>query len=223
MSSKIHAVIFDMDGLLLDTERVYLEGLRQTRAAFDLDLNDELFFSLIGLDREKTEIKLAAGLEEHVDFDAFNKEWRQRTEVLFMQPIPIKPGVHDLLDRLQSLKMPYAIATATKTEKAQHHLTLTGLIDLFPIVIGGDQVENGKPAPDIYLKAAAALNIEPHLCAAFEDSDTGTRAAVAAGTRTVQVPDLISPSPEVVALKHHIATDLISGARHLGLMEMAHS
>ena len=115
--------------------------------------------------------------------------------------------------------MPYIIATSTRTDRAHAALARAGLDDLFARVIGGDRVTASKPAPDIYLLACRTLGLPPQDCAAFEDSPNGVRAAVAAGLRTVQVPDILMPDAELRALGHIVAPDLASGARALGLLD----
>jgi beta-phosphoglucomutase-like phosphatase (HAD superfamily) len=110
------------------------------------------------------------------------------------------------------------VATSTQTEKAQGHLQKSGLLDFFHSVTGGDQVVNAKPAPDIYIKAAKTLGLSAVDCVAFEDSDPGTRAAVASGAVVVQVPDLLVPSDEVRALNHFIAPSILNGATRIGLI-----
>jgi beta-phosphoglucomutase-like phosphatase (HAD superfamily) len=92
------------------------------------------------------------------------------------------------------------------------------ILDRFAVLVCGDEVAKGKPAPDIYLAAASALGVCPNHCVAFEDSSNGVRAAVAAGLITVQVPDLVAPPADIVALGHVIAPDVLTGARHVGCL-----
>ncbi|WP_341366282.1 HAD family phosphatase [Yoonia sp. BS5-3] len=217
MTTPIKAVIFDMDGLLLDTEQVYLQGYRNARTAMDLSPYDAGFLELIGLPNHAGRPFLEAHLGPATD--AFEAQWDQEIRKLMQAQIPAKPRVRDVIEALQDRQIPYAIATSTYTQKAHNHLARAGLDDLFPLIIGGDQVVNGKPAPDIYLKAAATLCIAPGNCAAFEDSENGVRAAVAAGMQTVQVPDIKPPSEALLSLGHHVAETLVAGAQMLNLME----
>ena len=217
MNTVFKAVIFDMDGLLLDTEQVYFAGYRDARTAMGLAAHDDGFLELIGLPLPAGRPLLHAHLGPATD--AFLEQWDHEISQLMTDKIPAKPGVRAVMTQLQARRIPYAIATSTYTQRAHAHLARAGLDDLFTTVIGGDQVQNGKPAPDIYLAAAQALGVDPTDCAAFEDSENGVRAAVAAGMTTVQVPDIKPPSADLLQLGHHVADTLLAGARHLKLIE----
>ena len=143
--------------------------------------------------------------------------WDAEIDKRHAEGIPVKPGVREVVEEIRERDLPYMIATSTPTERAHQVLAKAGLSDLFPKLIGGDQVASGKPAPDIYLAAARLLEKVPAHCVAFEDSANGVKAAHAAGCRTIQIPDIVQPDPELLALGHHVAPDLMAGAKHLGL------
>jgi HAD superfamily hydrolase (TIGR01509 family) len=215
------AALFDMDGLLLDTERQYLEAFREASAEFGLsdpEHVDTIFSGLIGLRLADSIEKLSTALGPKIDIARFNEIWDQHIAVKRQGDMPVKSGVVPLLKQLQKQGTPAVVATSTGTEKARHHLELAGLGGFFQNVIGGDQITNGKPAPDIYLKAAKSIDANVVKCAAFEDSNTGIQAAFHSGARAVQVPDIADPTPEIRALGHHIAPDILSGARHIMLI-----
>ena len=119
---------------------------------------------------------------------------------------------------MQSAGIPRVVATSTSTQHAFHHLQKAGINDLVTHVVGGDQVSLGKPEPEIYLKAAAAAGSDAQDCAAFEDSEPATRAAVRSGATTVQVPDLKPPSQKTLELGHVVAYDLLMGTEKIGLI-----
>lgn len=148
-----------MDGLLLDTERIYFEGFRRARLQLDLPDIDHLFLGLIGLNIHNSKRKLQEGLGDLVDVASFDAQWTRENFKLLQKPIPIKKGVSQLLKKLTHSNLPYAIATSTSTDKANEHLDRANLRNHFPVLVGGDQVSNGKPAPDIFLKAAERLAI----------------------------------------------------------------
>ena len=110
------------------------------------------------------------------------------------------------------------MATSTRTTRAKEHLKTSGIDHYFQSVTGGDQVTLGKPNPEIYHAAAASISLSASDCAAFEDSDPGTSAAVASGALTVQVPDINAPAPEMLTLGHTIAPSILQGARIIGLI-----
>lgn len=215
------AALFDMDGLLLDTERQYQAAFRVVMSGFgfqNAEFVDRTFASLIGLRLADSLPILENALGPDVDLDDFNRSWDDRIAMKREEDMPVKTGVVALLEQLKSQGTPTVVATSTGTAKAKHHLTKAGIGHFFENVIGGDLVANGKPAPDIYLKAAASIDVEITRCAAFEDSNTGIQAAFHSGARAVQVPDIAAPTPEVRALGHHIAPDILAGARYIGLI-----
>lgn len=216
-AAPIAAVVFDMDGLLLDTERLSRAAYVETCRAFRLDVDEELFLSLVGLNHAAGSARLAEGLAGIADAGLFDRHWQQAFADLLSAGIPVKPGADDLLEGLAGAGIPFAIATSTRTETALRHLAAAGIGRHFDIVVGGDQVPRGKPAPDIYLEAAARLGARPERCAAFEDSENGVRAAMAAGMTTVQIPDLKHPTPDFLRLGHLVAPDLIAGAMLISL------
>ncbi len=211
-------VLFDMDGLLLDTERLVVECFRQATVDFDLPDMDDVVFRLIGLRADAGEVILRKALDGRVDYPEFYEGWYAHIRNRMAQGIPLKDGVPVLLELLQDQGQPCAVATSTHTAKAREHLEIAGILPYFQTVTGGEQVKHGKPAPDIYHAAAASLGVQASDCAAFEDSDPGASAAFASGARTVQVPDINAPAPEMRKLGHTIAPDILQGARMIGLI-----
>lgn len=151
----------------------------------------------------------------------FSREWDRRIADRLRKAIPVKTGADQLLRILHEKGHPLAVATTTNTDTAIKHLNAAGLFKYLKSVIGGDKVARRKPDPEPYLKAAAVLGYPAENCIAFEDSETGVRAAIASGATTVQVPDLIPPTEEVKALGHLIAKTLIEGATILGLVNQS--
>jgi HAD superfamily hydrolase (TIGR01509 family) len=203
------AVIFDMDGLILDTERLAFKAFQTTSSQFRLGDLSELFKQCIGTNDELGKAILKDGLAGIADDKAFGLAWmREYKRITTEQPIPLKHGVEQLLPYIESIDIPMAVATSTQTQRATEKLGDAGLLDYFKIVIGGDQVEQGKPDPEIYLKAASALSSAPSRCLALEDSANGVKAAVAAGMTVVQIPDLVPPSDELLQLGHIVLSSL---------------
>jgi len=132
----------------------------------------------------------------------FTTAWDELLVEIFGMGIPVKPFAKELLEGLAAAEIPVAVATSTRTSRALEHLEDVQLLPLIQAVVGGEQVTHPKPAPEIYHKAASMLGMKSEWCVAFEDSDTGTTAAVRSGARTVQVPDLKQPSDATIALEH---------------------
>jgi HAD superfamily hydrolase (TIGR01509 family) len=206
---KYKAAIFDMDGLLLDIERIFLDAFINTCAELNYKFDMSLFISIIGTNSVKTKDILTKWFGRGYNHDRFREVWIRHVEkYLSANHIPVKEGALNLLEKISSVPLPMAIATSTKYHDAVKTLESTGIIDYFRFVIGGDHVTNGKPDPEIYLKAACKLDVDPKECIVFEDSENGVKSAHAAGMDVIQVPDLVTPSEEIKAIGHRIYDSL---------------
>ncbi len=184
------AYVFDMDGLLFDTERLSRRALHAAAEELGVGIAEDTFFELIGRRMRDIQHLLAQRVGSEELAARLMKCSEQHYSVLLEQGVPVKDGVAELLAWLHAQQRPCAVATSTGTARAEFKLTKTGLRQYFHTVVGGDLVERGKPAPDIYLRAMAGLGIAPARCGVFEDSEPGIHAAHAAGARVVWVPDL---------------------------------
>lgn len=202
------AVVFDMDGLLFDTETLYQEAGALAARDLALEMTPELFRSMVGLPWLATGAMLTKHFGPSFDVDAFAKIWRGHFNVIVETRLALKPGVVELLDCLDEHKLPRAIATSSSHKTAQHHLAFHNLAGRFHHVVASGDYAAGKPAPDPYLMAARRLGVEPGLCLALEDSYNGVRSASAAGMMTIMVPDLLDPTDEIRGLCTLIAKDL---------------
>ncbi|WP_063669295.1 HAD family hydrolase [Aliivibrio fischeri] len=204
------AAIFDMDGLLLDTERVCMSVFQQACEAENVPFLEDVYLSGIGCNAKRIEELFRAGYGPDIDYPALNKAWRIRYFAIVQnQAIPVKEGVIELLEWLKANKIPMAVATSTQNDIAIKKLALAGLDGYFDVLATGCEVENSKPHPEIYFLAAERLGIAPETCLAFEDSNNGTRAAVAATMITYQIPDLVQPSQDVIELGHRILPSMV--------------
>jgi HAD superfamily hydrolase (TIGR01509 family) len=202
------AVIFDMDGLLFDTEGLYGEAILTAAAEVGCAMSREVFLQLIGRSREVNHRFLLDHYGADYPLEALIATWSRHFQTLAATGLPLKPGAAELLDLLDELELPRAIATSNSHAVAQRHLASHGLADRFHGVVAHGDYTTGKPAPDPFLKAAERLDVAPSLCLALEDSHNGVRSASAAGMMTIMVPDLIPPTKEIHGLCTLIVDDL---------------
>lgn len=198
-----------MDGLLIDTEKLYLRYWKQAAADFGYDMRDEHVFAIRSLARKFSIPKLKGFFGE--DFPTEDVRAR-RTKLINAHiekyGIEIKKGAFELLDFLAAHNIKLAVATATQRERTMLYLDKIKAADYFSAIICGDMVVNGKPEPEIYLTAAKMLGLPPEQCAAFEDSPNGIKAAFSAGCRAVMIPDMTKPDAEILPMLSAVYDDL---------------
>jgi HAD superfamily hydrolase (TIGR01509 family) len=206
---NISTIIFDMDGLMLDTERVAQRVWRQASAEMKYDLPDEVYLQVVGRTAKDTEVMFLQSFGPDFPYRAMYERKQQLMYALLEnEGVPTMPGLFELLDLIDDLGLAKAVATSTARELASKKLTLSGLIDRFEVIVAGDEIVHGKPAPDIFLNAAARLGSAPVACMVLEDSEAGVKGAHAAGMTPVMVPNMKQPTPEVRALAYRVLTDL---------------
>ncbi len=205
---KIGACIFDMDGLLIDSEKIALKVYLDTCKHFDQEHLNGLYKQLLGTNGVTTRKILQEKLPDTIDVNEFVEHWFTDYSAETEKGIPLMRGVENLLSYLEASSIPKVVATSTETPRARKKLEQSGILHRFETIIGGDQISNGKPAPDIYLKAADFLNIPAKECLAMEDSPNGVIAAVSAGMHVVQIPDLVKPDSDLLALGHRVLESL---------------
>lgn len=206
--SDAPGIVFDMDGTLLDTERLSQRAWHESLERFDLAFDPDWYLTLIGRDWPTCERIVHKTFADRVDTRLLTRDLRQTYDRLIAAGVPERAGATQLVAGLAEAGVTLALATSTGTAMAEHKLASTGLRPYFEVVIGGDQVARGKPDPEIYLRAAERLGRPAASCYAVEDTPTGFRAAHAAGMRTLLVPDIVQPPADVAALAHAIARDL---------------
>jgi HAD superfamily hydrolase (TIGR01509 family) len=203
------AVIFDMDGLLVDTETVVFRAMNRASAPLGRDMPMPVFQRMVGLTHAHSDAIVLEHYGADFDLAAWNAEVSAHFRAkLTTVGIPLKAGAPELLDHLDELDLPRAIATSSNLASVRASLGPHGLVDRFHALITRDVQTQGKPHPEPFLKAAAALGVDPADCLALEDSHNGVRAAAAAGMMTVMVPDMLHPTDEMHSLCVRIAIDL---------------
>ncbi len=202
------AVAFDMDGLLFDTERLYQEAILAAAAELGVPMTVEVFRSLIGGSWAINRARMVDAYGESYPCDALRDRWSAHFQRAIEHDVPLKPGAQELLDLLDTMGLPRAIATSSSHGTARHHLALHRLDGRFHHVVAAGDYQRSKPAPDPFLAAARLLNVPPESCIALEDSHNGVRSAAAAGMMTIMVPDLLPATEEIRSLSVHVASDL---------------
>lgn len=196
---KIEAVVFDMDGLMFDTEKLWLDGVAKTNEVYGYNVPLELIVSCMGLRVDKIDIKLKENLGEDFDtakFRELNKKFMQ--EDVETNGLRKKKGLIELLEFLKSRGIKMAVASSSRNAKIDQRFSQADLSkDYFSVIVGGDEVTNSKPDPQIYLIACEKLGVDPKNSIALEDSESGIMSAYNAGMKPILIPDLKIPSDEV--------------------------
>lgn len=194
----IKGAIFDMDGLMFDSERlvcnIWQEMMNENGYKFSVDI----FKNTIGLRQDKSKEFYTSLYGTDFDYDGFKKQSRERFyKHIEVNGVPIKKGLFELLDYLKSQNIKMAVATSTSAQTALKVIKKAGVYDYFDSFVCGDDVKNGKPHPEVFLTAAQRIGIAPDKCVAFEDSINGIKSAFAANMTTVMVPDFLQPTEEI--------------------------
>ena len=208
-------IVFDMDGVLIDSERLVLRSWECVGRDLGLDGLHELFYRCIGTTHASTRVRFAEVFGDKVDYDDF----RSRTRVYYMaftrDGVPLKPGVMELLRWLREHHWHTGLASSSREANVRRNMEITGMGPYFDALVCGDMLSASKPAPDIYLRACAELHAEPSLAYAVEDSRNGILSASAAGMKALLVPDMVPPDE---IMKRHAAAvfpDLVAVRRYL--------
>lgn len=206
---RIRGVLFDMDGLVLDTEKLYTRFWMEACRFYGFPMTLDQALKMRAANSKLSEANLHSFFGPTADYrqcrakrielmDAYIEEYGVET----------KPGIFELLDHLDARGIPAAITSSAPKERIEKHLASVNLLHRFAAICSGHEVANGKPAPDIYLHGAASLGLRPEECLALEDSPTGILAASRAGCVTVMVPDLDQPDSDTEKLLHAKADSL---------------
>ncbi len=199
-----------MDGLMIDTESIYKRAWQNAAAECGYILDDDFYWTLIGQPNPACETAVLERFGLKFPLPEFRVRWSELWQAdVENSGIPTKPGLAELLSFLDERQVPTAVATSSDQEYATLSLRMAGLEGRFSQIVTGDQVANGKPAPDIYLESARRLGVSPQDCVAIEDSDAGVLAASAAGMITLMVPDLKAPSTQARSAAFSVLASLL--------------
>lgn len=195
---EITAFIFDLDGVIFDSERAVYREWKLLSEKYGFSNLDEPYVKCIGVNAQTTRQIFLDYYGKDFPYDAYNAERTRNYHEKYDQGrLPLKPGIRELLETLSRRGFPAAIASSTRTQTVLAEIQAAGLEGYFRHIIGGDQVSRSKPEPDIFLKAAECLGVQPEKCCVIEDSYNGIRAASRAGMFPVMVPDMLPPDEEM--------------------------
>lgn len=204
------AVVFDMDGVLFDTEKLCRDSWTALAKEQGIEDMEAVFMQCVGRNANDTRTLILEHYGQDFPYDTF----RQKASEWFWEQIersgvPVKPGVYELLSYLKQAEYNIGLASSTRRESVISHLTQAGILEYFSVIVTGDVVKHSKPQPDIYLLACDKMQVAPEEAYAIEDSPNGIRAAYAAGMKPVMVPDLIVPDEEMRCLSFRIYENLL--------------
>ena len=216
MNKQVQAVIFDMDGVIFDSERLVIECWQVVAEKHNVPDIVEICMRVQGNNREETGKRFREKYGNEFPSDAYKKE----VSALFRERygegrLPLKPGVVEILKELKHRRVPLALASSTRTDIVKLELDEAHLLSFFDAVLGGDMAPRSKPEPDIFLAAANALEVDPANCYVLEDSFNGIRAANRAGMHPIMVPDMQQPTDEIRGLAEVIADNLPAALAYL--------
>lgn len=216
MSRNFEAVVFDMDGVIFDSERVYRECWVSFSEKYNISRVNEVYLRCTGVTLEKVKDIMCEEYGDDFPFEAYMKD----AYSLFHERydggrLPLKEGAKDILEFLRSKNKKIALASSTYTAQVREELRDAGLIDYFDKIIGGDMVKRSKPEPDIFLKACEELGVEPENAYAVEDSFNGIRSAYSGGLRPIMVPDLLEADDEMKEKAEKVCENLFGVIEYL--------
>ena len=211
----LELVVFDVDGLMIDTESVWKNAFDKAGDKYGIpNLGDTLFPSLIGKRLEDEQELLDRLLPSDIQNQLIN-EWRQIGLSSLEKEVPVKPGLYEMLDYLEQHHIKMAVATTTRRELTEQRLKKIGVYDRFDYVLCGDEVTKRKPDPEIYLSVLHKMNTKAENALVLEDSVVGVEAAYRAGIECIQVPDIIAPTNVQKKQTIYTAKDLMEARDYI--------
>lgn len=207
---KVNGVIFDMDGIIFDTERISFDAWKKVCAEVGYEMEEEFYCNLIGRNfKGFSKIMMEKFGDEFPLESLYEKKIELQLEAIDKDGLPLKKGIHELLDYLKDNGYKVAVATSTTRNRAEEMLRIGGVLSKADYVICGDEVVNSKPDPEIFLKAAKKLGVEPKECIVLEDSGAGIEAAYSAGMLGINVPDMKKPDENMISKSYRICDSLL--------------
>ena len=210
------AVIFDMDGLLIDSERIIHEALVKGGKVMGAENMRETALMLLGVNQKQAEVICRQRYGDDFDYKKLcDLKHKFIDEILSEDYFPAKAGAAEAADRIKKEGFRIAVASSSRRGWVEPSLEYAGMLDRFEVIICGDMVTESKPSPMIFLRTAEALGVDPDECYVLEDSYNGIRAAHRAGMKPIMVPDLLMPDDEMKKLSCYIAKNITDAAEYI--------
>lgn len=207
---QYQAVVFDMDGVIFDTERLVIEFWKEVAKKHNIPNVEHTCIQCLGTNRVRTREIFLENYGADFPFDPYRAEVTELFDTHYKGvPLPTKPGIRELLSYLQEQDIKVGLASSTAQHLVRDEIGTAGLLPYFQTLVCGDMVEHSKPAPDIFLKACEILNADPTKSIAIEDSFNGIRSAHCAGMTPIMVPDQVQPTDEIRTLAFHVMPSLL--------------
>ena len=212
----IRGAVFDMDGLMFDTERLVYEIWQNMMDERGYPYDIEFFKQTVGKRKKEVQLIYRSAFGEDFPYWQLADEGKARyVRQVESGGIPVKKGLYEILEKCRANGVKIALATSTSRQTTELNLRAAGVTEYFDALVCADEVKNGKPHPEVFLTAAEKLGLSPESCAAFEDSINGIKSAYAAGMVTVMVPDFLQPTDEIRPMISFLCADLSEAARRL--------
>lgn len=207
---QYQAIVFDMDGVIFDTERLVIEFWKEVAKKHNIPNVEHTCIQCLGTNRVRTREIFLENYGADFPFDPYRAEVTELFNTHYKGvPLPTKPGIRELLNYLQEQDIKVGLASSTAQHLVRDEIGTAGLLPYFQTLVCGDMVEHSKPAPDIFLKACEILNADPTKSIAIEDSFNGIRSAHCAGMTPIMVPDQVQPTDEIRTLAFHVMPSLL--------------
>ena len=207
---QYQAIVFDMDGVIFDTERLVIEFWKEVAKKHNIPNIEHTCIQCLGTNRVRTREIFLENYGADFPFDPYRAEVTELFNTHYKGvPLPTKPGIRELLNYLQEQDIKVGLASSTAQHLVRDEIGTAGLLPYFQTLVCGDMVEHSKPAPDIFLKACEILNADPTKSIAIEDSFNGIRSAHCAGMTPIMVPDQVQPTDEIRTLAFHVMPSLL--------------
>lgn len=210
-----HGAIFDMDGTLFDTEKLYRRAWLEVAPEFGEEPNPELPIAACGTNMGEESEQVVMKIYPNVDGHAYVARVLELVEASRQKNLELMAGVEEILNFFRDAKVKMAVASSAPVSLIEENLSRKNLRGYFEVLVGGDLVAHGKPAPDIFLLAAEKLNLAPEDCYIFEDSFNGIRAAHSAGGVAIMIPDTMQPTDEIKNLCAGVFDNLLEARKFI--------